>query len=224
MAALWKIRLRGKYGGIVVRYYGLDGGDCMTVKDLGRAYELSEPSIHYLKGVLLEKLRRASGLPNLFGFRFKPDTSFVSYVIESPSVYSEICFNAGSRNYMKRLGIKTVEDILDLPKEDWFKMGSPGVESLKEIEDKMHQIGHEDFSILNYMPDTGIPEDQSLEVLGLSKKAIVSLNGIGVNTVFDFLNGSNYEMLLAMRRNHVDGAKAVMTEVFKKLNKAGYLS
>ena len=57
--------------------------------------------------------------------------------------------NLGVRAYicLKRAGIDTVADIINFPKEDWSKIRNLGRKSLKEVIEKMHSAGYEDFNV-----------------------------------------------------------------------------
>ena len=48
---------------------------------------------------------------------------------------------------LKRAGIFTISDIINLPKDDWFKIKNLGRKSLEEVVEKMHSFGYEEFSV-----------------------------------------------------------------------------
>ncbi len=48
---------------------------------------------------------------------------------------------------LKRAGINTVSDIIELPKDDWFKIRNLGRKTLKEVVEKMHSAGYNEFYI-----------------------------------------------------------------------------
>lgn len=48
---------------------------------------------------------------------------------------------------LKRANIFTVSDIVNLPKDDWYKIRNFGRKSSEEVVARMHTLGYEDFSI-----------------------------------------------------------------------------
>ncbi len=48
---------------------------------------------------------------------------------------------------LKRAGINTVSDIIELPKDDWFKIRNLGRKTLKEVVEKMHAAGYNEFYV-----------------------------------------------------------------------------
>ncbi len=81
---------------------------------------------------------------------------------KAPFKYACKCFKAGAlddrsideldlsiRAYhcLKRAGIFTISDIINLPKDDWSKVRNLGRKALEEVVEKMHSAGYEDFNV-----------------------------------------------------------------------------
>lgn len=52
-----------------------------------------------------------------------------------------------TKNCLKRAGMNLVSDIIDYPKDHWPWIRGLGQKSIKEIEDKVRELGYTNFSI-----------------------------------------------------------------------------
>ena len=59
----------------------------------------------------------------------------------------ELNLSIRAYNCLKRAGICTISDIINLPKENWFKLRNFGRKDLEDVVEKMHFAGYEDFSV-----------------------------------------------------------------------------
>ncbi len=59
----------------------------------------------------------------------------------------ELNLNVRADRCLKRAGIFTISDIINLPKDDWFKVRNLGSKALKEVVEKMHSAGYADFNV-----------------------------------------------------------------------------
>ncbi len=59
----------------------------------------------------------------------------------------DLGLSARAYNCIRRANIYTVADIINLPKENWFKIRNLGRHGLEEVIEKMHSIGYEDFNV-----------------------------------------------------------------------------
>ena len=87
------------------------------------------------------KLNRMEKMP----FKYT-DRSFSKGTTDLTTI-DELDLSVRAYNCLKRAGINTVADIINLPKEDWFKVRNLGKKALLEIVEKMHEAGHEDFNV-----------------------------------------------------------------------------
>lgn len=59
----------------------------------------------------------------------------------------ELRLSARAYNCLRRAGINTTYDIVNLPKGDWLKVRCLGHKTLREVVEKMHELGYEDFDV-----------------------------------------------------------------------------
>lgn len=59
----------------------------------------------------------------------------------------ELKLSVRAYNCLKRAGIFTISDIINLPNDDWFKIRNLGRKALEEVVEKMHSAGYEDFNV-----------------------------------------------------------------------------
>ena len=59
----------------------------------------------------------------------------------------ELNLSVRAYNCLKRAGIFTISDIINLPKDDWSKVRNLGRKALEEVVEKMHSAGYEDFNV-----------------------------------------------------------------------------
>ncbi|MBR2543484.1 hypothetical protein IKF03_02735 [Candidatus Saccharibacteria bacterium] len=66
---------------------------------------------------------------------------------EDDSGIEKLDFSVRTYNCLKRARINTVDDVVNLPKKDWLRVRNFGRKNLKEVVEKMHSAGYEDFYI-----------------------------------------------------------------------------
>lgn len=89
-------------------------------------------------------------------------TRELEYIEKSPFKHTCKCLIAGALddaridelnlsvrayNCLRRAGIFTISDIINLPKDDWYKIKNLGRNSLEDVVVKMHEAGYKDFSV-----------------------------------------------------------------------------
>lgn len=68
-------------------------------------------------------------------------------VLNFSSGIEELELSVRAYHCLKRSGINTIKDVIELPKEDWSRIRSLGSRAMKEVEDRVRAAGYEDFSI-----------------------------------------------------------------------------
>ena len=86
---------------------------------------------------------------------------------------------------LKKSGFNTIGDILDCPFEDFYKIQPFSINTLREIIEKMHEIGYSEFGTADLKD-----EKTSIAYLGFRVTDYLRLKKKGFNTLSDLLNHS----------------------------------
>ena len=114
---------------------------------------MEEKTIQIAGSITVDELANALGLSvtQLIGELFK--NGIVATInqrldYETASIIiDELGLSVRAYCCLKRAGIFTISDIINLPKDDWFKIKNLGRKSLEEVVEKMHSFGYEEFSV-----------------------------------------------------------------------------
>ena len=106
--------------------------------------ELRKDPIFKKEAELMQRLREISKMP------FECAKEATRYLDKGVADFCDIDrleLSVRAYNCLRRAGINTVADVLNLPKEDWPKVRNLGYRAMKEVEEKMREVGYADFSV-----------------------------------------------------------------------------
>lgn len=135
--------------------FGLCTNKPYSLEEIGKEFNVTHERIRQLEFKALRKLRyesRLCDLPPLFGF-LPPenDTYLPVYSAEgimNPKAHiKELGLSVRTYYCLTRVGIHSVTDILNYPKENWPKIRNLGHKSTEEVVEKIHAAGYPEFSV-----------------------------------------------------------------------------
>lgn len=110
----------------------------------GHFHNLDETADHFGTTRSNARAREIKGLKRLMRNR---QGDAIRQLDKSADI-EELFLTARTYNCLMRSGVKTLGQILALPKEDWHRMCGAGTKLYNEIEERVRQAGYADFEIL----------------------------------------------------------------------------
>ncbi len=154
MTALDSLSFRER--AVLVLRFGFDDGVPRSLAAVGEAMCITRKRVVQLQTNAVRKLRIPSymcKLPALFGFIPRIESKKLgsedgTKIIDTDADIYYLDLSVRAYNCLRRTAhIKTIEDILNFPKEDWPLIKNLGRKSTLEIQDRMRAAGYLDFSI-----------------------------------------------------------------------------
>lgn len=138
---------------VIIVYFGFDGLGLKSLKATGEILHISSENARRVKQKAfrnLKALSRKSKFPALFGFvppTYQPTIFHTGPVTNLVLDIEVLNFDLRIYGLLKRNGINTIANIINLPEEKWSLISGLGIKSASKIIEKIRAIGYQDFDI-----------------------------------------------------------------------------